>query len=976
MKETLGILINAKDNTKGALGKTRAGVESISTQLSQARNAMLGFAASVLSLGQIAALAQLTDQVRLVDARLRLVTRSTHEFVQAQRLAYEVARQSGTSFEAVAGLYARLAQAGSAFGLSQERIGTLTRATAQALQVSGASAAEAGSVITQFAQAMGAGVLRGEEFNAIMESGPRLAQALADGLGLPIGRLRELAEQGLLTTEVVAQAIESQSAVLAREAASMPRTLAGALTTARDEIGRSALQIDEQLGLISKAVAAIGFASDNASHILGVLALALATGLAVAAARATQALYAYVAGLLASVAAKRSATLAQTALNGAMAAGAVAARGLTAALAFVGGPLGLIATALTVGATAWAIWGSSAETAAQRARRAADDAGAALERLRNQQRFGSDDLALFRQSVAQAEAALNEARRPRTTLGDPARDMALVQRGRIRQREQELARAQAQLAEATRLSAQLQAAPGAGPTEAGRALLGRGFDQFVGQFADKIDPLKAALRDLRAQAEAAFIPLDSARFRQAEATLRASFARRGGAGRTPQGATEVQRRQQAEAAVRETERIEAAMLAAQERIAAQADRLSEHGIEQEIAAARRAYEARQLGAEAYYARLIALQERLSAVEIGALERQRNAAAASAAQAQSAGDTAAVHGAVAEVARLNTDLALAQARLGELRRQAEADLGSAQLERVRADFEGLGAQVAAQLAALREREQQLRDQIELGTPQAAAEAQINAARRETLANTSALVQQMQQLAALHPSAFGAPAQANIDQLQARLRELNTTVDTVAVRINTSLSSGFERMFIDIASGAQTASEAMRGFLRSILAEIQAVIARNLAQQLMRSLLPSAAAGATGGVGGFFSRLLGFASGGYTGAGAKHEPAGVVHRGEYVFPADAVRRLGISTLANLHRFASASFVPAGPRLGYAEGGLVRPATPGAAAAQPLQALRIVNSVDPALTHDHLQTPAGERVIVNIIGRNARAIRAALG
>jgi hypothetical protein len=42
---------------------------------------------------------------------------------------------------------------------------------------------------------------------------------------------------------------------------------------------------------------------------------------------------------------------------------------------------------------------------------------------------------------------------------------------------------------------------------------------------------------------------------------------------------------------------------------------------------------------------------------------------------------------------------------------------------------------------------------------------------------------------------------------------------------------------------------------------------------------------------------------------------------------------------------------------------------------QAVRIVNAIDPAVTHDHLQTPAGERVIVNIIGRNARAIRSAL-
>jgi hypothetical protein len=42
---------------------------------------------------------------------------------------------------------------------------------------------------------------------------------------------------------------------------------------------------------------------------------------------------------------------------------------------------------------------------------------------------------------------------------------------------------------------------------------------------------------------------------------------------------------------------------------------------------------------------------------------------------------------------------------------------------------------------------------------------------------------------------------------------------------------------------------------------------------------------------------------------------------------------------------------------------------------QSVRIVNAIDPGVTHDHLQSPAGEKVIVNIIGRNSRAIRAAL-
>ena len=97
------------------------------------------------------------------------------------------------------------------------------------------------------------------------------------------------------------------------------------------------------------------------------------------------------------------------------------------------------------------------------------------------------------------------------------------------------------------------------------------------------------------------------------------------------------------------------------------------------------------------------------------------------------------------------------------------------------------------------------------------------------------------------------------------------------------------------------------------------------------------------------------------------------GEYVIRAAAVRTVGVSVLDAINGLA------AGPRLrggelAFAAGGLV-PEVRVAPVAPPPQAVRIVNAIDPGVTHDHLQTPAGERVIVNIIGRNAGAIRAAL-
>ena len=98
------------------------------------------------------------------------------------------------------------------------------------------------------------------------------------------------------------------------------------------------------------------------------------------------------------------------------------------------------------------------------------------------------------------------------------------------------------------------------------------------------------------------------------------------------------------------------------------------------------------------------------------------------------------------------------------------------------------------------------------------------------------------------------------------------------------------------------------------------------------------------------------------------------GEYVVRAAAVRQVGVAFLDSLNGLS------AGPRfkggeLAFAAGGLVPEVKVSPAQPQVNQAVRIVNAVDPGVTHDHLQSPAGEKVIVNIIGRNARAIRAAL-
>lgn len=139
------------------------------------------------------------------------------------------------------------------------------------------------------------------------------------------------------------------------------------------------------------------------------------------------------------------------------------------------------------------------------------------------------------------------------------------------------------------------------------------------------------------------------------------------------------------------------------------------------------------------------------------------------------------------------------------------------------------------------------------------------------------------------------------------------------------------------------------------------------------------GGGGGLGGLFSQisgLSGFASGGYTGDGAKYQPKGIVHGGEFVFTKFATQRLGVGFLSALMAMGSGQLAAAPSivsRLSYAEGGLVNlPATEAKANNPQAMGLNIVNSVDPGITHDHINTPAGQRTIINVIKRNAATIR----
>ncbi|MCE2647115.1 MAG: tape measure protein, partial [Burkholderiaceae bacterium] len=201
------------------------GLENVGARL-QAAFAAAGLTVTAQGLARVA------DEYSNILARLRLTEGSAEAARAGLARVLEVAQQTNTSLNATATLYTRIAASGSELGLSNQQVLGLVQTINQAIQVSGAGAQESEAAVRQLVQGLQSGVLRGEEFNSVMEQAPRLARALADGLGVPLGALRSLAEQGRLTTDAVVRALQTQRGAIEQEFAVLPDTVGRASATA------------------------------------------------------------------------------------------------------------------------------------------------------------------------------------------------------------------------------------------------------------------------------------------------------------------------------------------------------------------------------------------------------------------------------------------------------------------------------------------------------------------------------------------------------------------------------------------------------------------------------------------------------------------------------------------------------------------------------------------------------------------------
>jgi tape measure domain-containing protein len=271
LAEIKGALADLKNDFADVGKKSRAalannGASEAGAQLKALSAQAKNFAGLIGVTVGLQELIRLADTYSQMNARLRLATKASGDFAAVQASLIKTARDTRAPLADTVNLYSQIAPSLDAVGIgSQRTVGVITTVN-QAIALSGASAQAAEAALTQFNQGLASGTLRGEELNSILEQTPALAQAIADGLGVGRGELRKLGEEGQLTAEKVALALEKVAKRVASDFGSVPVTVSQATTLASNSILLVVGRFDEATGAsgaLSRAILNVASGVEN-----------------------------------------------------------------------------------------------------------------------------------------------------------------------------------------------------------------------------------------------------------------------------------------------------------------------------------------------------------------------------------------------------------------------------------------------------------------------------------------------------------------------------------------------------------------------------------------------------------------------------------------------------------------------------------------------------------------------------------------
>lgn len=261
--------VSGSSQVQGSL----AGVEGGLNKLTVGVQRLGHYAAALFVLpqmlnGTVGAFIRAGDAVTQLNNQLRLATGSAQAASAAYSALFGIAQRSRVSFVDLGNTFASISRSAGELGIGQARLLTVTEAIGNAMAIGGGSAQAMNAALVQLGQGFASGVLRGEELNSVMEQTPRLAKAIADGMGITIGQLRAMGNEGRLTAQAIVGALESQASTLAGEVQGSVLTVGQAIT----QLGNAAMKLVGQVDAATGASRETAKAASAASGELGRMA--------------------------------------------------------------------------------------------------------------------------------------------------------------------------------------------------------------------------------------------------------------------------------------------------------------------------------------------------------------------------------------------------------------------------------------------------------------------------------------------------------------------------------------------------------------------------------------------------------------------------------------------------------------------------------------------------------------------------------
>ena len=177
---------------------------------------------------------ELADGMTTTRARLDLMNDGLQTTAELQDMIMKSANRSRAAYSTTADAVAKMGiMAGDAFSSNEELI-AFSELINKQFTIAGTSAAGIDAAMLQLTQAMSSGVLRGEELNSVFEQAPTIIQTIADYLGVPIGKIREMAAEGQITSTIVKNAMLASADEINAKFAAMPMTFSQVWTIAKN----------------------------------------------------------------------------------------------------------------------------------------------------------------------------------------------------------------------------------------------------------------------------------------------------------------------------------------------------------------------------------------------------------------------------------------------------------------------------------------------------------------------------------------------------------------------------------------------------------------------------------------------------------------------------------------------------------------------------------------------------------------------